>query len=80
MNFLNLLTKEKLVAGIEISDSVIRIAFFRAQNKKYKNERRVEQTTDNKQQTTDGVRGQKEQVERRVSEELVLIEEPIAAN
>ena len=80
MNFLNLLTKEKRVAGIEISDSVIRIAFFRAQNKKYKNERRVEQTTDNKQQTTDGVRGQKEQVERRVSEELVLIEEPIAAN
>lgn len=34
MNILNLLTKEKRVAGIEISDSVVRIAFFRAREKK----------------------------------------------
>lgn len=34
MNLLNLLTKEKRVAGIEISDSVIRIAFFRPREKK----------------------------------------------
>lgn len=33
MNLLNLLTKEKLVAGIEISDSVVRIAFFRPSKK-----------------------------------------------
>lgn len=34
MNILNLLTKEKHIAGIEISDSVIRIAFFRNEQKK----------------------------------------------
>jgi Tfp pilus assembly PilM family ATPase len=33
MNIPNLLTKEKRVAGIEISDSVVRIAFFRPQKK-----------------------------------------------
>lgn len=33
MNILNLLTQEKRVAGIEISDSVIRIAFFRPRKK-----------------------------------------------
>ena len=33
MNILNLLTKEKRVAGIEISDSVIRVAFFRPRKK-----------------------------------------------
>lgn len=34
MNILNLLTKEKRVAGIEISDSVVRVAFFRPHEKK----------------------------------------------
>lgn len=34
MNILNLLTKQKHVAGIEISDSVVRIAFFRSLKKK----------------------------------------------
>lgn len=34
MNLLNLLTKEKQVAGIEISDSVVRIAFLRAHKNK----------------------------------------------
>ncbi|MBI3634154.1 MAG: pilus assembly protein PilM [Candidatus Yonathbacteria bacterium] len=53
MNLLNLLTKEKRVAGIEISDSVVRIAFLRA--------RRDKPT-------------------RKTIEELVLIEEPIAAD
>lgn len=33
MNLLNLLTKEKRVAGIEISDSVVRIVFFRPNEK-----------------------------------------------
>lgn len=57
MNILNLLSKEKHVAGIEISDSVVRIAFFRPHKKK----------------TSDGehIGG---------SSELILIEEPIAAN
>lgn len=53
MNILNLLTKEKRVAGIEISDSVVRIAF---------------------------VRTSKDKVAHKTIEELVLIEEPIAAN
>lgn len=60
MNLLNLLTKEKLVAGIEISDSVVRVAFFRPQKKSRGNK--------------------KEQGEQKEQEELVLIEEPIAAN
>lgn len=34
MNLLSLLTKEKRVAGIEISDSVVRIAFFRPNGKR----------------------------------------------
>lgn len=63
MNLLNLLTKEKRVAGIEISDSVIRIAFFRPQKKK--------QATKIKGDTTEKTQEQ---------EELILIEEPIAAN
>lgn len=54
MNFLNLLTKEKSVAGIEISDSVVRIAFSRPHKKKMG--------------------------EQKAQEELILIEEPIAAN
>ena len=37
MNLLNLLTKEKLVAGIEISDSVVRIAFLRPRKNSNKN-------------------------------------------
>ncbi|MBI5077793.1 MAG: pilus assembly protein PilM [Candidatus Yonathbacteria bacterium] len=57
MNILNLLTKEKRVAGIEISDSVVRIAFFRPKKK--------------------GVHTTKE---KKPEEDLVLIEEPIAAN
>ncbi|MBI5400884.1 MAG: pilus assembly protein PilM [Candidatus Yonathbacteria bacterium] len=56
MNILNLLTKEKHVAGIEISDSVVRIAFFRPQKK-----------------SGDAQPANSE-------DELVLIEEPIAAN
>lgn len=35
MNILNLLKKENFVAGIEISDSVVRIAFFRPQKKRH---------------------------------------------
>ncbi len=53
MNILNLLTKEKRVAGIEISDSIVRIAF---------------------------VRTQKDKVTHKIVDELILIEEPIAAN
>jgi len=34
MNILNLLTKEKRVAGVEISDRVIRIAYFRPRKKR----------------------------------------------
>lgn len=56
MNFLNLLTKEKRVAGIEISDSVVRIAFFRPNKRKESSESNTPK------------------------EELVLIEESIAAN
>lgn len=58
MNILSLLTKEKRVAGIEISDSVVRIAFFRPNGKKET----------------------KSDAERTLNDELVLIEEPIAAN
>lgn len=58
MNILNLLTKEKRVAGIEISDSVVRIAFFRPQKK------------------SGGLARAKESAQ----DELILIEEPIAAN
>ena len=53
MNILNLLTKEKRVAGIEISDSVVRIAFLRTH---------------------------KDKATHKIVEELILIEEPIAAN
>ncbi|MEK7459982.1 MAG: pilus assembly protein PilM [Patescibacteria group bacterium] len=53
MNILNLLTKEKRVAGIEISDSVVRIVFIR----KYK-----------------------DKLTRKNVEQLVFVEEPIAAN
>lgn len=64
MNLLNLLTKEKRVAGIEISDSVIRIAFFRSQKKgpAIKQVAHIEQG------------------EPRGQDELILVEEPIASN
>lgn len=58
MNILNLLTKEKSVAGIEISDSVIRITFLRPRKKS----KQSNLTQDLPHQ------------------EIVLIEEPIAAN
>ncbi len=62
MSLLNLLTKEKRVAGIEISDSVVRIAFLRPL-KKTRGEKVLAPNT------SDTRKG-----------ELVLIEEPIAAN
>lgn len=82
MNLLNLLTKEKRVAGIEISDSVVRIAFFRPNGKK-KSHTGIHlvaldksEKSDNKTQTeTTSVPPPNEQ-----EDELVLIEEPIAAN
>ena len=43
MNILNLLSKEKLVAGIEISDSVVRIALLRKRGK----EKNLQQTSQN---------------------------------
>ncbi|MBI5798918.1 MAG: pilus assembly protein PilM [Candidatus Yonathbacteria bacterium] len=70
MNLLNLLTKEKRVAGIEISDSVVRIAFFRPDGKK----KGKQLTTDTASQTID--KGSK----KTEHDELILIEEPIAAN
>ncbi|KKU82186.1 MAG: hypothetical protein UY07_C0002G0043 [Parcubacteria group bacterium GW2011_GWA1_47_8] len=69
MNILNLLTKEKRVAGIEISDSVIRIAFFRSHKK---GRRGKQPTTNTALRTIDKNTNTKE--------EIVLIEEPIAAN
>ncbi|MFA5997408.1 MAG: pilus assembly protein PilM [Candidatus Paceibacterota bacterium] len=74
MNLLNLLTIEKRVAGIEISDSVVRIAFFRpSKNKQTKKlitpKALLEETED-----TVGVKGAD------TDSELVLIEEPIGAN
>lgn len=69
MNFLNLLTKEKRVAGIEISDSVVRIAFFRPHKKKQK-----------KQLTIDTASRTNDKNTQTEKEELILIEEPIAAN
>lgn len=69
MNILNLLTKEKHVAGIEISDSVVRIAFFRPTKK------RGVQT-----QKTNTGESKTELLKQQEQDELVLIEEPIAAN
>ncbi len=62
MKLLNLLTKEKRVAGIEISDSVVRIAFLRPL-KKTRGKKVFAPNTINIQ-----------------NYELILIEEPIAAN
>jgi len=79
MNILNLLTKEKRVAGIEISDSVVRIAFFRPAQK---NSQKKSTSPD----ITKGSSAEPKQAglagEDSVSpnDELILIEEPIAAN
>ncbi len=62
MNLLNLLTKEKRVAGIEISDSVVRIAFLRPLKK------------------TRGIKVLAPNTSNIQKDELILIEEPIAAN
>ena len=59
MNISHLLVQKKNVVGIEISDSLIRIAFFRTHKNLSGNKKRKDSTQD---------------------EELVLIEEPIAAN
>lgn len=79
MNILNLLTKEKRVAGIEISDSVVRIAFFRPSQKNSRGKRIATSVTngtsvESKDQTT------KEEASVTLNDELILIEEPIAAN
>jgi len=70
MNTLSLLTKEKLVAGIEISDSVIRVAFFRPHKKRFWKQTRSSTSTH--------AINKKERDEK--LEELIRIEEPIAAN
>lgn len=51
MNLLNLLTKEKHVAGIEIDDSVVRVAFLYTQPKKwqsYFSKNKIDQTSKQK--------------------------------
>lgn len=75
MNILNLLTKEKRVAGIEISDSVIRIAFFRPNGKK--NARAPMRLV-----SMDSTRPETEKTtsEADLDEELILIEEEIQAD
>ncbi|MFZ2303851.1 MAG: pilus assembly protein PilM [Minisyncoccia bacterium] len=75
MNLLNLLTKEKRVAGIEISDSVVRIAFFH-QNGKKKSRASIHLVALNKSQ--DAKTETQQQIEP--DDELILIEEPIASN
>lgn len=67
MNFLNLLIKEKRVAGIEVSDSIVRIVFLRPRKKKF-----------NKLEKVDKLKKLENQKGSR--DELVLIEEPIAPN
>lgn len=74
MNLLNLLTQEKHVAGIDISDSVVRIAFFRAQKKK--RGKQVESSLRQGRESADS----KSKVKSEEEDELILIEEPIAAN
>lgn len=69
MNILNLLTKEKQVAGIEISDSVVRIAFFLPRKKKAERVGALK-----KQQTKEGAK------DAPPEDDLILIEEPIAAS
>ena len=76
MNILNLLTKEKRVAGIEISDSVVRIAFFRPNGKKKKTPTLMHLISmDSAQKETTETNGVTDE-----NVDLVLIEEPIAAN
>lgn len=72
MNLLHLLTKEKRVVGIEISDSVVRIAFFRPRKTK-KHEKSLDPTV----KTVNGSLGA---IKTFREEELVLIEEPIPSN
>ncbi len=70
MNLLNLLTKEKRVAGIEISDSVVRIVFLRPIVQSSSLSKRINSIRtffEPKTTTTSNL-------------ELVLIEEPLAAN
>ncbi len=66
MNLLNLLTTEKRVAGIEISDSVVRIAFLRPK--------------ENKQWKMRGKKTLATSTSGKLEHELILIEEPIAPN
>ena len=75
MNLLNLLTKEKRVAGIEISDSVVRIAFFRPNGRKKSRSTMHLVSLDKEQPGTVDVSSLKE-----TDDELILIEEPIASN
>lgn len=72
MNFLNLLIKEKQVAGVEISDSAVRIAFLRERKKAMR--------------TASPPKDKKTSIENTPKRdlfekyELVLLEEPIAPN
>ena len=75
MNLLNLLTKEKRVAGIEISDSVVRIAFFRSNGKK-KSRAGIHLVALDKPQTETATPAEAHEPD----DELILIEETIAPN
>ncbi len=66
MNLLNLLTTEKNVAGIEISDSVVRIAFLRPK--------------ESKRWQIRGKKGLAPSASDALEYDLLLIEEPIASN
>lgn len=72
MNFLNLLTPEKHVAGIEISDSVIRIALLHPRKKVRKGKEGITPSPQ-------GIRGIDTILDLE-KYDLTLIEEPIAAN
>ncbi len=74
MNLLSLLTKEKRVAGIEISDSVVRVAFLNT-NLKKKNQVTIKPKDDNMGNENTSVSS-----ENNEDYELILIEEPIASN
>ncbi|OIP65422.1 MAG: hypothetical protein COV32_02565 [Candidatus Yonathbacteria bacterium CG10_big_fil_rev_8_21_14_0_10_43_136] len=70
MNLLNLLTKEKRVAGIEISDSVVRIALFRPNGSK-KGRASIHLVTLDKPQTETTTPAEAHEPD----DELILIEE-----
>lgn len=72
MNFLNLLIPEKQVAGIEISDSIIRIAFLRPRKKTRRSALGHTLTAEKK----DSPGSSLDESEH----ELILVEEPIAAS